>query len=616
MAPRRSCGVYVAGRRGLLIAAALCATTAAAAAAPVAPSSCPVLPFDFLPVNASDKQDAYVRKMGKLGLRINNGYVNTFMVPSRSELVGPGAPWQAFIERLSTAEWNAGRSVLVDLLTPLFIPADDLPAALEGALALADFWNASLVREAARKARLEEILATAPADDPRRKLTPVTAVMVAHDAEALHRPLVSLAALPVWAAREGASPARGTPRTPLTPRCLARLTAAVTALLPAVVGAEPSESARRREMQVAMDAARRGDFHLSTWWGNVTAEEAAAEAAKSPLAQARSAQYKTAAIGGDAFFWDPLGVEDSYVLLDGAPGDNDCPGSRFRVASLLERLRELACVHVPHYNVEVIRNELRIYPTFRRIVVPPVSIPPALLAEYTLNGSIPAYSFEYRSDATDDTFQGRVVARYWDRPNWEKLLLEVANKTEKYYGYTDSLLHALFSRFSLAGKSVVICGSEVPLYEAFAHYYGAANITTLEYGMRVMDDPPFSTVLTPAQFEALPVKPTFDVAISVSSFEHDGLGRYGDPLDGGADLATMRGYRSIVKPGGHMVLVVPVGQDAIVNNLHRVYGRIRWPLLTAGWELVDTEGIVREPFEVDWRLAYQPVTLLRNPGPP
>jgi hypothetical protein len=41
----------------------------------------------------------------------------------------------------------------------------------------------------------------------------------------------------------------------------------------------------------------------------------------------------------------------------------------------------------------------------------------------------------------------------------------------------------------------------------------------------------------------------FDVVLSISSFEHDGLGRYGDPLNPDGDLAAMRSTRRLLKPG-------------------------------------------------------------------
>lgn len=53
--------------------------------------------------------------------------------------------------------------------------------------------------------------------------------------------------------------------------------------------------------------------------------------------------------------------------------------------------------------------------------------------------------------------------------------------------------------------------------------------------------------------------------------EHIGLGRYGDPIDFDADLAAMAELSRVLAPGGHLLLVVPVGRPRIQFNAHRIY---------------------------------------------
>ena len=78
---------------------------------------------------------------------------------------------------------------------------------------------------------------------------------------------------------------------------------------------------------------------------------------------------------------------------------------------------------------------------------------------------------------------------------------------------------------------------------------------------------------------------SFDLIINCSSVEHVGLaGRYGvktDRPDG--DLEAMAKMRKILKPGGKMLLTIPVGQDAVFPPLHRVYGRERLSKLLEGY---------------------------------
>jgi SAM-dependent methyltransferase len=81
---------------------------------------------------------------------------------------------------------------------------------------------------------------------------------------------------------------------------------------------------------------------------------------------------------------------------------------------------------------------------------------------------------------------------------------------------------------------------------------------------------------------------SFDVVINCSTVEHVGLaGRYGvsEQSDDG-DFEAMTSLRRMMKPGGLMLLVVPVGQDDVFAPLCRVYGRVRLPRLLRGFEVV------------------------------
>lgn len=73
----------------------------------------------------------------------------------------------------------------------------------------------------------------------------------------------------------------------------------------------------------------------------------------------------------------------------------------------------------------------------------------------------------------------------------------------------------------------------------------------------------------------------FDLIINCSTVEHIGLaGRYGvseSHRDG--DFEAMERLRRLMKPGGVMLLTIPVGQDAVFAPLHRVYGVKRLPQL-------------------------------------
>jgi SAM-dependent methyltransferase len=55
------------------------------------------------------------------------------------------------------------------------------------------------------------------------------------------------------------------------------------------------------------------------------------------------------------------------------------------------------------------------------------------------------------------------------------------------------------------------------------------------------------------------------------TIEHVGLGRYGDPLDPLGDRKALDELMRVVKPGGSLILVVPVGRQRIEFNAHRIY---------------------------------------------
>jgi SAM-dependent methyltransferase len=53
--------------------------------------------------------------------------------------------------------------------------------------------------------------------------------------------------------------------------------------------------------------------------------------------------------------------------------------------------------------------------------------------------------------------------------------------------------------------------------------------------------------------------------------EHIGLGRYGDPLDPQGDIKAINELKRVLRPGGTLLFVTPVGKPKIEFNAHRVY---------------------------------------------
>jgi hypothetical protein len=82
----------------------------------------------------------------------------------------------------------------------------------------------------------------------------------------------------------------------------------------------------------------------------------------------------------------------------------------------------------------------------------------------------------------------------------------------------------------------------------------------------------------------------FDFIISYSAVQHEGLGRQGEPVDPQGDMMAVGEMFSLLRPGGRLVLGIPVGNDCVSFNTHRVYGRRRLGLLLLPWIVEQTAG--------------------------
>lgn len=243
---------------------------------------------------------------------------------------------------------------------------------------------------------------------------------------------------------------------------------------------------------------------------------------------------------------------------------------------------------------------------------PPREIPAELLDQFTMNGTIPVFHWYLDNSAPDlgyqVTLQDGTPASFYAKKAIDIYIESIKRKETFYYGETDIWLYQALEKYPIHGKDVAIIGSTIPWYESVIIAYGGRP-TTIEYNKIVTDDDRF-TPITVAEFNQNPRK--FDVILSISSIEHDGLGRYGDPVNPTADLESMAiAKEKLLKEDGAMILAVPVGRDCLYWNAHRVYGQQRLPLLLEGWHTVDSFGF-REA-ELSGELgnySYQPVFYL------
>jgi len=228
------------------------------------------------------------------------------------------------------------------------------------------------------------------------------------------------------------------------------------------------------------------------------------------------------------------------------------------------------------------------------------------LKAYTLDHTIPV---RYR--IMDGRRGSKRPAAHINEELYTRILNEIRNGTFQYYGDTYAYLKQALREFPIAGKSVIVWGLEACNCDMISIHGGASKVYIVEYNPPHHDHPrvfPFSI----AEFEKSGLQA--DAAISISSFEHDGLGRYGDPLHPDADLLAMQRAKRHLKEGGILYLAVPVGPDCLVYNAHRIYGKIRLPMLLEGFKRLASYGFDETYFDkpVTGSAACQPVFVLKN----
>ncbi|MBI3315360.1 MAG: DUF268 domain-containing protein, partial [Candidatus Omnitrophica bacterium] len=233
----------------------------------------------------------------------------------------------------------------------------------------------------------------------------------------------------------------------------------------------------------------------------------------------------------------------------------------------------------------------------------PRLIPPRLLSDYTMGGQIKVQQ-KYR-----DSVYPPEKPVFYEKAKIEAHIEQIRRGERNYprYGVTNEWLFQALEKHGIRGKTVAVMGSNKPWFESVCLYYGG-RCTTIEYN-RILTDHPGLTILTPDEYDKNPVK--FEAAFSISSFEHDGLGRYGDPLNPNGDLDAMKKMKRMLLPGGVLYLAVPVGQDRLIWNAHRVYGKLRLPLLLKGWKVIESFGFDESALEKD-KNGYEPLFVLRN----
>jgi SAM-dependent methyltransferase len=234
---------------------------------------------------------------------------------------------------------------------------------------------------------------------------------------------------------------------------------------------------------------------------------------------------------------------------------------------------------------------------------PPREIPENLYNAFTMNGEIAVVSwyFDERAHGSDGV--------YITRLDYERAFKELEARVFKYYGNEVHAFYDALDDYSVSGKRVLIFGLTSCNCDAMALWKGAAEVYVVDYNRPFCAHDAVHTV-THDELKNLNIQ--FDFAISFSSFEHDGLGRYGDPIHPDGDLLAMRKAEQYLKADGILFLGVPLGPDCLCWNAHRIYGPVRLPLLLRGWLPLDVYSAYPSVFDCPLGVVRQPLLVLKK----
>ncbi|MEX0921049.1 MAG: DUF268 domain-containing protein [Candidatus Pacearchaeota archaeon] len=242
----------------------------------------------------------------------------------------------------------------------------------------------------------------------------------------------------------------------------------------------------------------------------------------------------------------------------------------------------------------------------------PRKIPRKLFSEFTMDGKV-RILYSFRDDSYPDS-----KPRIFEKEKIESMISQSKNGINKSYGKTSGYLRDAMEKYSkeIKNKEGVDVGSVSGWFSAMTLAARAKNSYILEYN-KIDSKHPRVIPIQNKDFIKNPRK--FDFGTSISSIEHDGLGRYGDPINPWGDLKAMKDLKKIVRKRRLLFLSIPIGKDTLVWNKHRIYGRLRFPKLVEGWEIIDSFGFKESDLDFDagkriYRKAtpHQPVFVLKN----
>jgi SAM-dependent methyltransferase len=173
---------------------------------------------------------------------------------------------------------------------------------------------------------------------------------------------------------------------------------------------------------------------------------------------------------------------------------------------------------------------------------------------------------------------------------------ENAGKLDRHYFLQD--IWAARKIFQNKPEKHVDVGSRVDGF--VAHLLSFRDVEVLD--IRALESPVAGMTFHQANLMDSATVPTsaYDSVSCLHALEHFGLGRYGDPIDPDGHVKGLNSLIQMLKPGGKLILSVPIGRERVEFNGHRVFDpctivQLAQPSLTLEqFAYIDDQGILHD----------------------
>lgn len=210
---------------------------------------------------------------------------------------------------------------------------------------------------------------------------------------------------------------------------------------------------------------------------------------------------------------------------------------------------------------------------------PPQAIPIEIRKELTMNGIIPIYHWYFD--------QRRNRAETFSTSYFTEAIEKINNQSFPINSTYAAHLKQALAKYPIHNQKVMIYGTNSPYIDALCLYLGAKIIYVVDLIAPKYEHPSIYG-LSIEQTAEMDV--SVDTIISINWVAHMGLGRYGDTINANGDIIVINNIVHHLNKDGLLFLSIPVGQDAIYWNAHRIYGAKRLPLLLNSFNMIDIFG--------------------------